>query len=1015
MSAPAPTGPLPSSDAAAPGLAHELSTRYLKPLLDICREKNAEADLAPLLARFQVSLDELRDQTNWVSLRFCEALVDWLAERVPAPEIIARTTRDAFSPAALGFLYPLLRAFGSPGVGYAALPRITPQLNKVSRVSVLASRRGYLEIEYRPANPQLRERSPLMCDVRRAHLTAGPTLWGLPEARVEEVECQARGGERCLYRLRWAERAGWLLAVIGVALGGAAGALLAGGVATFPALALAAAGALAGRLWATRRQLRELHAFNDEQRGGLEDAVAAADRRFVELQKAKAEVDVKVEERTAELRHTGAELATSLQQLEQLGKVKDEFLANVSHELRTPLTLIIAPLEELIAGRAPAERGAEYMRAMHRSAVRLNSLVTDLLELARIQAGHLRLAVAETDPGELVGGIAGQFQALAANRGVTLSVEPDAGPVPAGKVVIDPGRMEFVFTNLMSNAMKFTPAGGRVTVRVRGEADAVCIDVEDTGAGIPAELQGRVFERFSRFESASVPGAAGAGIGLALVKELCELHGGSVSLRSAPGQGTCVTVRLQRGRDHLRPEILDRRRVDVPVPFGRRTGDTQLPPGAASSAAATAAAALLAAAPAGAAEAATAPAAPATALATAPPDAPRVLVVEDNDDMRAFVCTILSQRYRVLEAPDGRIGLETARREHPDVVVSDLMMPGLNGYEMCRALKQDAETRSIPVLLVTAKKDTQWALEGFQAGADDYLSKPFNAQELLARVDVHVRLGRLMRERAQNEKLAVLGTLAAGMAHEVRNPASAILAGLPRVRRLLDRPDVPEGARQMVDVAIDCAQRISRLVGDLLEVGQPQREGAAPCDPHEGLEATLRLLAHRASARIVIRRRYEFAGHVPARAAQVNQIFLNLVDNALRAVGETGTIEVETRAEAGGVAVTIADSGPGVPPALAERIFDPFFTTRDVGQGTGLGLHLSRRIAQEHGGRLELISGAGAEGNTGARFQLWLPGGTDGTDQTTGAAKTQAAANAPAAGAAVAAGESAAAAKARAA
>jgi signal transduction histidine kinase len=228
-----------------------------------------------------------------------------------------------------------------------------------------------------------------------------------------------------------------------------------------------------------------------------------------------------------------------------------------------------------------------------------------------------------------------------------------------------------------------------------------------------------------------------------------------------------------------------------------------------------------------------------------------------------------------------------------------------------------------------------------------------------------------MSERAQTEKLAVLGTVAAGMAHEVRNPAGAIMNGLPKVKRLLDRPDVPEGARQMVDTAIECAKRISGLVGDLLDLGQPDRDGPQTWSPQEGMETAMRVIAHRLPPNYQIRRKLGFPGQVVARPAAINQIFLNLLDNALRAAGDDGWIEIETRAEAGGVAISVTDSGPGVDPAVASRIFDPFFTTREVGHGTGLGLHISRSIAQEHGGRLEVSRAPGA----GACFTLWLPGG----------------------------------------
>jgi len=923
-------------------LRHELSCRFLQPLLDLADEET----LKGFLADWDVTIAQLRDQTNWVSLRFCEALVDALAAKIGADEVVERVTRAAFDPSALGFLYPLVRAFGTPQLGYLRLPQFVATLNKVSLVKVSKIRRGYAEVEYRPVSPEHIERSPLICQVRRAQIAAGPTIWGLPPAQVEERECQAQGGERCWYVLRWAERTSWWGLALGTSVGTGLG--FAFGAGPWLPAAVVAGGAL-GRLWDNRLQVSELTRFNDEQTAALRQASEDAERRFVELERAKTEVDQKVTERTLELRQASTQLEASLERLEELARVKDEFVANVSHELRTPLTLILAPLEELLAGRAQGELSQDYLKAMHRSAVRLNGMVNDLLVLARVQAGQLRLSLEEIHVGELAASVLEQFRALAERKGIKLRY---VGP-PDGETVLawlDPGRIEFVLVNLLSNAHKFTSQGGEVTLTVSKKPfdghDEIVVEVRDTGAGIAPGLQDKVFERFSRFESSEMPGAAGAGIGLALVKELVGLHGGRVALSSAPGQGSTFTIAFRTGREHIQDRVLERRQVDVPVPFGRRRSDlepvseTSTPSGGWAD------------------------------TATAPADAARVLVVEDNDDMRIFILRVLGPHYRLTQAVDGQDALELVGTERPDLIISDVMMPRLNGYELCRKLKADADTRMIPVLLLTAKKER--ALEGFEAGADDYLVKPFNSQELLARIDVHMRLRQLLRDRVHVEKLATLGALAAGLAHEVRNPAGAILAGLPKVRRSLSEVETPPRTLEMIDLAIDSAERITRLVDDLLQLGQPDRDGARAWDLHEGLDAALRILSQRAE-RVELRRRFDFHGLVRCRPNALNQVFLNLLDNAVRAVEKGGIVDVHTRAEAGGVSVLISDSGDGVPKELVSRIFEPFFTTRDTArgpnQGTGLGLHISQRVALEHGGRLELVDAKG----WGACFKLWLP------------------------------------------
>jgi signal transduction histidine kinase len=658
------------------------------------------------------------------------------------------------------------------------------------------------------------------------------------------------------------------------------------------------------------------------------------ERRFLELEQAKRDVDQKVEARTAELRLAGGKLAESLARLEQLSRVKDEFLANVSHELRTPLTLILGPLEDLLVD-ADEPRRAD-LTLVQRNAVRLNGMVDDLLDLARLQAGQLHLTVTTFELGDALERVVEQFRPLAGRRGLTLTLVVE----PVAPLEGDPRRLEFVFANLLSNALKFTPAGGAVRVAIApdgGNAGGIAVSVADTGPGIPPELQEHIFGRFNRYDIPGAAGAAGSGIGLALVKELVELHHGSVAVASEPGQGACFTVRLPRAQP-----AGARVARDVPVP-SRRWGlealsaplEQPLPP----------------------------PSPPAPLEASAP----RVLVVEDRADMRAFIAGVLGRRYAVVAVAGADEALAEVAQRRCDAVVSDVMMPGRSGYELCRALKEAAPTT--PVLLLTARKASEWALHGFAAGADDYLAKPFHPDELLARVDVQLRLRALMDEAVQREKLATLGQLAAGLAHEVRNPVSAILAGLPRLQRDLEAGQLRPGTREMVDVAIDCAERISALVGDLLALGEPDRDGPRRLRPHEGLEAAVRVLRHRAPAGVELRCRFDFSGEVVARGSALNQVFVNLVDNAIAAVGERGLVEVRTRAGDDGVIITVDDSGAGVPESLRARIFDPFFTTKAPGAGTGLGLHVSRRIVHEHGGTLELVPSTLG----GACFRIWLP------------------------------------------
>jgi hypothetical protein len=247
----------------------ELSCRFLVPLLDLAREREPAVDLVAFVASWRTSVDELRDEAGWVSLRFCEALTTWLATRVGIQAIIAQTLRESYSPKTMGLLYPFVRAFVSPSVGYGRLPSLVRLVNRVSDVQVLSIGRNRATIAYRPRTEETRERSPLICEVRRAQLAAGPRLWNLPDAVVEEVECQARGGDRCVYRLAWVEPSRWWRSVFGGALAAAVAFLTTGG--SWPVVALAIVSGVGGvHLWGARRDLRELRSLEDLKMNMLE-------------------------------------------------------------------------------------------------------------------------------------------------------------------------------------------------------------------------------------------------------------------------------------------------------------------------------------------------------------------------------------------------------------------------------------------------------------------------------------------------------------------------------------------------------------------------------------------------------------------------------------------------------------------------------------------------------------------------------------------------------------------------
>ncbi|SAI69413.1 two-component hyrid sensor and regulator [Bordetella ansorpii] len=419
--------------------------------------------------------------------------------------------------------------------------------------------------------------------------------------------------------------------------------------------------------------------------------------------------------------------------LAELDRAKTAFFSNISHEFRTPLTLMLGPLEELLA-RGPEQGDAqrELIQITHRNGMRLLTLVNSLLDFSRIEARRVQVNYQPTDLSALTAELASLFRSAMDRAGLELVV--DCPPLPHA-VYVDREMWEKIVLNLMSNAFKFTMVGS-VAIRVSPSPDggAVRVEVRDTGIGIPAHELPRVFDRFHRVAGAAGRSIEGSGIGLALVQELVRLQGGCIRVDSQVGRGTAFTVELPWGEAYApaqpsgtpRPpptSMNARAYVDATLrwlPDSDRILSDESPPGSL-------------------------PMAPAAGGEPA-----RVLVVDDNADLRDYMSRILrAAGYRVETAVDGEAALRQVRADPPDVVLSDIMMPRLDGFGLLAALRNDTGLRGIPVLLLSARAGEEARVEGLDAGADDYLTKPFAARELLARVASNLQLARVRQESAQ--------------------------------------------------------------------------------------------------------------------------------------------------------------------------------------------------------------------------------------------------------------------------
>jgi PAS domain S-box-containing protein len=426
--------------------------------------------------------------------------------------------------------------------------------------------------------------------------------------------------------------------------------------------------------------------------------------------------------------------------LAEIDRAKTTFFSNVSHEFRTPLTLMLGPLEDTLAlrSRLPDEAHRSLL-VIHRNGVRLLRLVNSLLDFSRIEAGRMRASYEPTDLSSFTAELASNFRSATDNAGLALIVECASLP---GPVYVDREMWEKIVLNLVSNAFKFT-FNGQITVELEAVGDHVELRVKDTGIGIAEHQIPHLFERFHRVEGAKGRTIEGTGIGLALIQELVRIHEGSVHVASEEGRGSTFTVSIPFHPTHLSRED---------------TGKILSPGSTSGRAVAFVEEALQWLPEHGEVFASAKPQVDSQGENAADFTRNRdtVLVVDDNTDMRQYLGRLLSEKFHVIAAANGEEALNAARTGRVDLVLSDIMMPGLDGYGLIRSLRSDPKTQTIPVILLSARAGEEDRSEGMGTGADDYLVKPFAARELLARVEAHLSLARMRRDADQARRLSEL-------------------------------------------------------------------------------------------------------------------------------------------------------------------------------------------------------------------------------------------------------------------
>ncbi|WP_447983379.1 ATP-binding response regulator [Nitrospira sp. Nam74] len=653
------------------------------------------------------------------------------------------------------------------------------------------------------------------------------------------------------------------------------------------------------------------------------------------------------------------ELEVSHRKLLELDRLKDQFFANISHELRTPLTLSLGAFKTLL--KQPLSPGSYgVVQSGLRNTARLLFLINELLELARFESGRVDMRKVCVDLVALVKNVAANFQSSGRQR---IFLEGTDEPLP---LEVDVRKMMKVIYNLLANAFKFSDSDqATVWIRLRSESNHVAIEIEDTGIGIPEDQWGRIFERFTQVEGDTMRRFEGSGIGLALAKEIVTLHDGHITVQSVPGKGSTFTVTLPRGTSRDIVPLEDDETFVLPS-VRSEEGSAGSEQGAVES-------------------------------QNMKSDRPLVLIVDDNADMRAYLARLLTDEYGVMTASNGIEGLAYARQHGPALVVTDIMMPVMSGYDLLCAMRNNEALSKIPVILLTARAGTEAPVESLEAGADDYVSKPFHEEELLARIKNQLRIHRQERElesRAKeledlyaklelaNAELRDLNLrkseFVSIVSHDLRTPLTAIDGFVDNLLSELGGPLSPKQRQYLERIQVNIG-RLVRMINDLLDLTKIEA-GTIEFRPKpiristvlDSLMETLGPVARQKDIHL----RSEASPTewlVHADPDKLTQILTNLIHNACKFTPAGGEVRIQLSRDADGcVQICVVDTGCGIAAEEIGQVFEKFYSGRSLGserRGTGLGLAIAKHFVDLHHGRIWVESTP----QHGSRFYFTIP------------------------------------------
>ncbi len=666
----------------------------------------------------------------------------------------------------------------------------------------------------------------------------------------------------------------------------------------------------------------------------------------------------------AELDINRRQLQENNAKLVELDRAKSTFFANVSHELRTPLTLLLGPLERLRNTPSDSHESVEMLDIMYNNSMRLLRLINDLLDLVRLDSGTIRVKRKETDLVPFMEGIVNSVAPMAKQRNLNFQGHLDAEP--GTNVYIDRDKVEKIILNLLFNSFKFTAENGSVSLRISMQGKMLKAVVTDTGKGIACDELSRIFDRFWQAEAAATRRYQGVGIGLALVKEMTEAHGGRVDVESELGKGTAFTV-LVDAEGKPEPEVdsvPDIPRASEPAGEEPEWMDELYRR-----------AELFPSHIAGINE-------PAALVDNPDSSKPRILIADDEPEMRRFLHSQLREIYSVHEARNGSEALEMARALDFSLILLDLMMPGIDGITLTRQLREEPRTASVPIIILTARADEGSKMQALEAGVTDFLTKPFVSSELMVRChnlyqqrqlqenllrksaeleETLIQLKATESQMVHQAKMASMGQLSSGLMHEINNPLNfANTASFLLQKRLLN---IPEEYTEPLKAPLADLQagirRVADIISSLRSFLHPDTSNFSQVSLLEIVQTSIRFVqipAGEISLEVNIPQDLTVWGN----RNQLIHLMINLLQNAADSLRDKGAPEKKIKIEAGlqngRILMTCEDNGKGINASDKEKIFDAFFTTKPVGSGMGLGLNISYRIVQNHKGELNVES-----------------------------------------------------------